>query len=84
MVPRHSALPASDCTRRSEYEEWPRGRVPYDAVTRRYVVRPDRQLHQPAFLRLVRERFHVGTKSLTVLADDHYRSVRLVTLPPSP
>jgi hypothetical protein len=28
----------------SEYEEWPRGRVLYDCVARRFVIRADRQL----------------------------------------
>src|SRR5713226_2338208 len=37
----------------SEYEEWPRGRVLYDCAARRFVIRADRQLHQPEFLRLI-------------------------------
>src|ERR1051326_6458698 len=33
----------------SEYEEWPRGRVLYDRQNQRFVIRADRQLHQPEF-----------------------------------
>lgn len=68
----------------SEYEEWPRGRVLYDGVGRQFVIRADQQLRQPGFLRLVRKHFCIGTEALTVLADDHYRSVRLVSLPSGP
>ena len=68
----------------SEYEEWPRGRVLYDDTARQFVIRADRKLHQLAFLLLVREHFCIGTEAMTVLADDHYRSVRLVPLPAGP
>jgi hypothetical protein len=65
----------------SEYEEWPRGRVLYDRTARRFVVRADRQLHRPAFMRLIADRFCIETVSLTILSDDHYRSVRRPPLP---
>jgi hypothetical protein len=63
----------------SEYEEWPRGRVLYDTEARRFVIRADRQLHRPAFVRLIAERFGISAAGATVLPDDHYRSVRNVT-----
>lgn len=65
----------------SEYEEWPRGRVLYDCTVRRFVVRADRQLHQPAFVRLIAERFCIDVAGMQVLFDDHYQSVRRVPLP---
>ena len=65
----------------SEYEEWPRGRVLYECTTRRFVIRADRQLHYPAFLRLIAECFCIDLPATTVLSDDHYRSVRQVPVP---
>jgi hypothetical protein len=65
----------------SEYEEWPRGRVLYDCESSRFVVRADRQLHRPAFIRLIVDAFAIADAPLTVLADDHYRSVRRVAPP---
>ena len=65
----------------SEYEEWPRGRVLYDSVARRFVIRADSQLHRPEFIRLIAERFGIDANGATILPDDHYRSVRRVPLP---
>ncbi len=65
----------------SEYEEWPRGRVLYDSVARRFVIRADRQLHQPGFVRLITDCFGIVAHGETILPDDHYRSVRHVPLP---
>jgi hypothetical protein len=65
----------------SEYEEWPRGRVLYDRVARRVVVRADTHLHQPEFLRLIAERFRINLATAIVLPDEHYQSVRRVSLP---
>jgi hypothetical protein len=62
----------------SEYEEWPRGRVLYDRVVRRFVIRADRQLHRPVFVRLIGERFRIAMEDAMILTDDHYRSVRRV------
>ena len=65
----------------SEYEEWPRGRVLYDRTTRRFVIRADRQLHQPAFVLLIADRFRIAAEDATILCDDHYRSVRRIPPP---
>jgi hypothetical protein len=65
----------------SEYEEWPRGRVLYDCVARRFVIRADQQLHRPGFIRLVADCFGIEAIGATILLDDHYRSVRHVPLP---
>jgi len=66
----------------SEYEEWPRGRVLYDRLARCFVIRADRQLHQPAFLRLITNYFHIAGAETRLLPDDHYRSIRRVPVPP--
>ncbi len=65
----------------SEYEEWPRGRVLYDCAARRFIIRADRQLHRPAFVSLIADRFRFVTADASVLPDDHYRSIRRVPLP---
>jgi hypothetical protein len=64
----------------SEYEEWPRGRVLYDTGARRFIIRADRQLHRPEFVTLIAERFGISAGEATVLYDDHYKSVRGVSL----
>jgi hypothetical protein len=64
----------------SEYEEWPRGRVIYDCANRRFNIRADRQLHRPAFIDMIAERFEIDAKTAAVLEDDHYRSVRKLPL----
>jgi hypothetical protein len=65
----------------SEYEEWPRGRMLYDCAARRFVVRADRRLHRPEFMRLIADRFGIAVAQTAVLPDDHYRSIRSVPLP---
>jgi hypothetical protein len=65
----------------SEYEEWPRGRVLYDSVARRFVIRADRQLHRPEFIQLIVDFFHIPIAGAEILPDDHYRSVRRVSVP---
>ncbi len=65
----------------SEIEGWPRGRVLYDNAARYFVIRAGRQLHRPAFVRLVTNHFRVAIADTTVLSGDHYRSVRRVPLP---
>ena len=66
----------------SEYEEWPRGRVMYDRAAQRFIIRADRQLHRPAFIRLIVDRFGIAVDDATILPDDHYRSVRRLPMPP--
>ena len=78
-VLREAGLPTAPVW--SECEEWPRGRVLYDRTTRRFVVRADRQLHRPEFMRLVADRFRFDVADATILPDDHYRSVRRVRVP---
>jgi len=65
----------------SEYEEWPRGRVLYDCAARRFVIRADRRLHRPEFVRLIADRFGIALAQTAILPDDHYRSIRSVPLP---
>ena len=48
------------------------------AAARCFVIRADRQLHRPAFVRLIADRFRIATEDAMILPDDHYRSVRRV------
>ena len=50
-------------------------------MARRFVVRADRQLHRPEFLRLIADRFHIALAGTVVFRDDHDRSVRNVPVP---
>jgi hypothetical protein len=65
----------------SEYEEWPRGRVLYDRVACRFVIRADQQLHQPQLARLIVDHFGLAIADASILTDDHYRSVRRLPVP---
>ena len=76
---REAGLPSAPVW--SEYEEWPRGRVLYYCLARRPVIRADKQLHHPAFVRLIADKFCVGGLNPLVLPDDHYRSIRRVPVP---
>src|ERR1700722_13077156 len=71
---RESGIPTAPVW--SEYEEWPRGRVLYDRAVRRFVIRADRQLHQPRLIRLIADHFGLTLSDATILSDDHYRSIR--------
>jgi hypothetical protein len=68
----------------SECEEWPRGRVIYDLRARRFIIRADRQLHRPAFIRLILDRFGIASNGAAILPNDHYRSVRRLAAPEQP
>jgi hypothetical protein len=65
----------------SDYDEWPRGRVLYDCEAQHFVIRADRQLHRPALLSLLAASFGIEMTGTTVFPDEHYRSVRSVSLP---
>jgi hypothetical protein len=59
------------------------GRVLCDLTARRFVIRADRQLHRPAFVHLISDRFGIAAASAITVSDDHYRSTRRVPLPAS-
>jgi hypothetical protein len=76
---REAAIPTAPVW--SEYEEWPRGRVLYDATARHFVIRADRQLHHAAFVRLIAELFRIDAATTAIMPDEHYQSVRRVPIP---
>lgn len=71
---RASGLPTAPAW--SEYEEWPRGRVSYDAARARFVILADRKLHRPDFIALIAERFRLNPEAVEVRRDPHYVSTR--------
>ena len=64
----------------SEYEEWPRGRVVYHALTERFVVYADQKLHQIPILELIVNRFGLPNRRFDLRGDPHYVSTRKAEL----
>jgi hypothetical protein len=61
--------------RDSEYEEWPRGRVVFNAVHDQFIVYADGQLSERE-LQHVLEHFGIPVKRVTFMRDGHYQSTR--------
>jgi hypothetical protein len=63
-----------------EYEEWPRGRIVYNAVSHRFILYGDAQiLRRPHLLTIIHERFGLPadrTNRAETRSDSHYRSTR--------
>jgi len=62
--------------RDSEYEEWPRGRVVFDAVRNRFMVYADSQIFKQELQERVLERFGIPSKRALFLRDEHYVSTQ--------
>jgi hypothetical protein len=61
----------------SEYEEWPRGRIVYDAESERFILYADAQiLRRPALLTAIHEKFGLPMNRTDAKWDSHYRSAR--------
>lgn len=61
----------------SEYEEWPRGRIVYDADRDRFIVYADAQILQRRdLLAAIHERFGLPTSRTEAKRDNHYRRAR--------
>lgn len=61
--------------RDAEYEEWPSGRVVYNAVHDQLIVYADRQISQYD-LEYVQKHFGIPTGRADVVRDGHYQSTR--------
>jgi hypothetical protein len=61
--------------RESEYEEWPRGRVVFNAVRGQFIVYADRLIAQHELQRVV-EHFGIPAGRVVFMRDGHYRSTR--------
>jgi hypothetical protein len=61
----------------SEYEEWPRGRIVYDAERDRFIIYADGQiLRRHDLLAAIHERFGLPRGCAEARPDDHYRGAR--------
>ena len=57
----------------TEYDEWPRGRVVYEAPEARFAVYADRRLKAPAIIGAVVLAFGLDASRYEVRSDSHYR-----------
>ena len=57
----------------TEYDEWPRGRVIYETLTRRFVIYADRRLQSREVVDALKQAFGLGAADTVVRSDSHYR-----------
>jgi hypothetical protein len=57
----------------TEYDDWPRGRVVYEVVLRRFVLYADRRLQTPEIIAALNGAFGLGDAEVVVQSDPHYR-----------
>jgi hypothetical protein len=61
------------CIARSEYDHWPRGRIVYETLTRRFVLYADRRLQKPDVVDALKTAFGLNEADVIVKSDSHYR-----------
>jgi hypothetical protein len=59
-----------------EYEEWPRGRVVFNAVNGQSIVHGDVQVFKYELQQGVTEHFGIPAGRVVFMRDEHYRSTR--------
>jgi hypothetical protein len=57
-----------------EYEDWPRGRIVFDRVKKRFVLYADRKLMLPDTITQIQARFALSPDKTMVETDFHYQS----------
>ena len=57
----------------SEYDHWPRGRVVYEVLAKRFMLYTDRRLQRPEIILQLRQAFGLTTAAVVVRGDPHYR-----------
>jgi hypothetical protein len=63
----------------SEYEEWPRGRVVFDAIHQEFTCYADVQvLRRPSLIATIQQRFGLPIERTKMMWDSHYRSTMLL------
>ena len=62
-----------DCIESTEYEEWPRGRIVYETLAKRFVLYADRRLQKPSIIDALKRAFGLLEAEVTVMSDSHYR-----------
>ncbi len=58
---------------RSDYDEWPRGRIVYEQPARRFVIYADRRLQAPETIVALKTAFGLIGAEAVVKSDLHYR-----------
>ena len=72
-APRSIALGHPGAIATTEYDEWPRGRIVYEIVPRRFVLYADRRLQKPEIIAALKRAFGLGDAAVVVRSDPHYR-----------
>ncbi len=67
------ALGYPDCIASTEYDQWPRGRVVYETLTKRFVLYADRRLLKPDIIDALKSAFGLNDAEVIVKSDLHYR-----------
>jgi hypothetical protein len=57
----------------TEYDEWPRGRVVYETLPRRFILYADRRLQSGEIINAIKNAFGLGDVETVVKSDSHYR-----------
>jgi hypothetical protein len=57
-----------------EYEEWPRGRIVFDRVKKRFILYSDRKLMPPETISQIQSKFALPPAKTSVETDFHYQS----------
>jgi hypothetical protein len=57
-----------------EYEDWPRGRIVFERLKKRFLLYADRKLMLPGSIARIQKRFAISPDRTTVETDFHYQS----------
>ncbi len=57
----------------TEYDEWPRGRIVYETLQRRFVLYADRRLQRPEIVDAIKQAFGLCDVQTVIRSDSHYR-----------
>jgi hypothetical protein len=62
-----------ECIASTEYDDWPRGRIVYETLARRFVIYADRRLQAPDTINAIKAAFGLGDAEVLVKSDLLYR-----------
>lgn len=72
----HRGLPLA--IKADEYEEWPRGRIVYDAADHRFVIYVDRKLQSTEIVGRIAAAFDIPPGAYVCAFDSHYQSAKII------
>lgn len=70
---RRATLGYPDLIASTEYDQWPRGRIVYETLARRFVLYADRRLQKPAIIDALKAAFGLNQAEVIIRSDAHYR-----------